>query len=100
MLLLSIIDYKSIRLSRHGLPERTYPHFEQIPYSIRPGGFPGRVRPAAMRRMDAGLNKFHLGGMRQGPTSTPRKESTRQSRAARESGRAVLRIISELRFLT
>ena len=72
MLLLSIIE-ENIRQSRHGLPERTYPHFEQIIYSIRPGGFPDWARPAAMRRMDAGLNKFHLGAMRRGPTSTPRK---------------------------
>ena len=86
--------------SRRGLLDRDYPHFEQIPYSIRPGGFPGRVRPAAMRRMDAGLNKFHLGAMRRSRTSTPRKESARQSRAARESRRALLRMISELRSLT
>ena len=39
MLVLSIIEGRKIRLSRHQLPDGYYPHFEQMPYSIRPGDF-------------------------------------------------------------
>jgi hypothetical protein len=56
------------------LPDGRYPQIEQNRYSSRGGKFPAPPRPAAMRRMDAGLNKIHLGAVTGGRTSTPRKE--------------------------
>jgi hypothetical protein len=47
--------------SRFSHPKGCYPQFEQIPYSIGYWEFPAQVRPAAMRRMDAEVNKIHLG---------------------------------------
>jgi hypothetical protein len=60
--------------SRPRLPDGRYPQIEQNRYNSRWGKFPAPPRPAAMRRMDAGLNKIHLGAVTGGRTSTPRKE--------------------------